>query len=123
MPSLVVLMIEAEQPEGLSSRKLVVETAKHNVLSAYSKEDGLELLRRFPSVDAIFVHGALVENSPEILNSLKERAPDVPLVLAAPFGNLSSPLANFVVDSHHPQELLRLLTQEIKPRQAAVSGR
>lgn len=46
--SLVVLMIEAEQPEGISSRKLVVETAKHNVITAYNPETGLKLLRRFP---------------------------------------------------------------------------
>jgi len=36
LKSLVVLMMEEEQPEGLSARKLVVETAKHNVLTAYT---------------------------------------------------------------------------------------
>ncbi len=116
MPSLVVLMIEAEQPEGLSARKLVVETAKHNVLTAYTKDDGIGLLRRFPNVDAILVHGALVETSPDLLSEIRELAPDTPIILAAPFGNLRSPLADFIIDSHHPQDLLRLLTQEIKPR-------
>jgi hypothetical protein len=31
---LVVLMIEVEQPEGVSSRKLILETARHNVITA-----------------------------------------------------------------------------------------
>ena len=109
-------MIEAEQPEGLSARKLVVETAKHNVLTAYSTEEGLDLLQRFPRVDAILVHGAIVANCPGILSAIREHAPDIPLILAAPFGNMSSPHANFIVDSHHPQELLRLLTSEIGAR-------
>jgi|tagenome__1003787_1003787.scaffolds.fasta_scaffold20508435_2 hypothetical protein len=120
MASLVILMIEAEQPEGLSARKLVVETAKHNVLTAYCKEDGLDLLRRFPNVDAILVHSALLADTPHILSEIREGAPDVPIILAAPFGNLRSPLVNFVVDSHIPQELLRLLNGEIQPRNRAA---
>ena len=116
MPSLVILMIEAEQPEGLSARKLVVETAKHNVLTAYSANEGLQLLRRFPNVDAILVHGALVQNSPDLLSTVREEAPNIPIILAAPFGNMSSPHVNYVVDSHHPEDLLFMLINEIQPR-------
>jgi hypothetical protein len=29
-------MIEVEQPEGVSSRKLILETARHNVITAYT---------------------------------------------------------------------------------------
>lgn len=109
-------MIEAEQPEGLSSRKLVVETAKHNVLTAYCADDGLDLLQRFPRVDALFVHGSLLANSPDILSTLKQRAPGVPIILASPFGNMHSSLADFVIDSHRPQDLLLLITGEISVR-------
>ncbi len=59
MKSIVMLMIEEEQPEGLSARKLVVETAKHNVLTAYKAEDGIEPLRRFPNIDVVLVHASL----------------------------------------------------------------
>ena len=116
VPSLVVLMIESEQPEGLSARKLVVETAKHNVLTAYNPQDGVGLLQRFPNVDVILVHGPLAEQNPDVLPTVREMAPDIPIVLAAPFGNMSSPHANYVVDSHHPEDLLFLLTTEIRPR-------
>ena len=51
--ALVVLMIEEEQPEGLSARKLVVETAKHNVLTAYNAKEGIDLLRCFPNIDVV----------------------------------------------------------------------
>ncbi len=116
MPSLVILMIEAEQPEGLSSRKLVIETAKHNVITAYTMEDGLDLLRRFPDVDAVFVHAALLDQNPELLESIRKHTPDMPLILAAPFGNARSEHADFILDSHNPHEILRVLHGEIKPR-------
>lgn len=109
-------MIESEQPEGLSARKLVVETAKHNVLTAYNAEEGLNLLRRFPNVDVILVHAAVIHSSPDILAIVKAQAPHAPIILAAPFGNMSSSYANFVVDSHHPEDLLNLLLSEIAPR-------
>ncbi len=119
MASLVILMIEAEQPEGLSARKLVVETAKHNVLTAYSMDDGLNLLRRFPKVDAILVHGALLEHNPNLLPAIKELAPEAPIILAVPFAGMRSPHADFIIDSHLPQQLLGLLTTEITPRYPA----
>lgn len=56
---LVILMIEVEQPEGVSTRKLVLETARHNVITAYSTDTGLRLLRRFPNVDVVVVHTEL----------------------------------------------------------------
>ncbi len=116
MNSLVILMIESEQPEGLSARKLVVETVKHNVLTAYNAEDGLELLRRFPNVDAILVHAQLLSRAPDILSDVIAMAPDIPLILAAPLANMRHPDADFIVDSHHPQDLLALLTNEISSR-------
>jgi hypothetical protein len=116
LASLVVLMIEAEQPEGISTRKLVVETAKHNVITAYSLADGMDLLRRFPNVDAIFVHAALLEENPDLLSVIREMDPGIPVILAAPFGNMRSPHADFVIDSHHPEDLLRLLIHDIPPR-------
>lgn len=116
MRSLVILMMESEQPEGLSARKLVVETAKHNVITAYSVENGFDLLRRFPNVDVILVHAALIERDPDILRTVREKEPNIPIILAAPFGNMSSPYVNFVVDSHHPEDLLILLLNEIAPR-------
>jgi two-component SAPR family response regulator len=116
LPSLVVLMIEAEQPEGLSARKLVVETAKHNVLTAYSLDSGLDLLKRFPKVDAIFVHGAILAQAPDILAVIRQHEPGIPIILATPFANVRSPDADYVIDTHHPQDLLRVLTTEIERR-------
>ena len=56
---LVVLMVEVEQPEGISSRKLILETARHNVLTAYSGDGAVNLLQRFPNVDLAIIHTEL----------------------------------------------------------------
>ena len=114
MRSLVILMIEEEQPEGLSARKLVVETVKHNVVTAYSAKDGIDLLRRFPAVGAVLVHAAQLAKAPDLLAQVKALAPGVPIILASPFAQDGAPGANFVVDSHKPQALLKLLGEDLQ---------
>jgi hypothetical protein len=47
------LVIDREFPGSLSTRKLVLETAKFNVITVYSGREGLETLRRFPAIDGI----------------------------------------------------------------------
>ena len=104
-------MIETEQPEGLSARKLVVETAKHNVITACRAEDGLKLLRRFPKVDAVLVHGLLAQCQ-ALIQQIPAIAPGVPVIVAAPDLGREYPGAAYVVPSHEPAALLRLLAQE-----------
>lgn len=105
-------MIETEQPEGLSSRKLVVETERHNVITAYNCKDGIDLLHRFPNIDAVLVHEGLLENEPDLLKRVKETAPHVPIILASPLGDTQHPDAKFVIDSHRPQDVLELFERE-----------
>ena len=119
--SLVILMIEEEQPEGLSARKLVVETAKHNVLTAYNAKDGLDLLRRFPEVDAILVHARLLDSTPDLLKQASSLSRGKPIILASPYADDGRPDAQYVVDSHRPQELLKLLASgELQRSQTQV---
>ena len=109
---LVVMMIEVEQPEGLSARKLVLETAKHNVITAYSGKYGLELLRRFPNVDLVVVHRYVDDMSPQdVIRQIKEIAPKMPLVLLSPLSDDMPMGADYVIPSHEPQMILELLEQ------------
>ena len=114
MRSLVILMIEEEQPEGLSARKLVVETVKHNVITAYNAEEGINLLKRFPDVDAVLVHVGQLHKEPGLLSDVRKLCPNKPIVLASPFAEESSPEADFVVDSHKPQALLKILGEDLQ---------
>ena len=109
--SLVLLMIEHEQPEGLSARKLVVETAKHNVLTAYNPEEGLALYERFPNVDAVLIHG-LLENCEGLIGKVLEKNSDMPVIVAAPTERRGYAGARHVVSSREPAKLLDLLARE-----------
>jgi hypothetical protein len=122
--SLAILMIEREQPEGLSARKLVIETASHNVLTAYTAETGFDLLRRFPNVDGILIHGSLLLERPNLVREVKALAPSVPIILASPFLDQTSEEADFVVNSHRPEELLTLLSENFPlAEQLRISAR
>ncbi len=114
LKSLVVLMMEIEQPDFISARKLVVETAKHNVLTAYNTQNGLDLLRRFPNVDVVLVHHGLISNDTNLLSEVKSLAPQAPIILASPFGVRPTPEVRFVVDSHEPSALLKLLNEDLQ---------
>jgi hypothetical protein len=107
-------MIEEEQPEGLSARKLVVETVKHNVLTAYNADDGFDLLKRFPNVDAILVHSRQLTRRPGLLAEVRTLCPSKPIILASPFAQESRPEATFVIDSHNPPALLKLLGEDLQ---------
>ncbi len=109
--SLVILMIESEQPEGISSRKLVVETAKHNVLTAYNPTTGLALLRRFPAVDVVLVHATVLDHLP-LIEEVRTIAPRTPVIVATPNPTEIYAGADFTVPSHEPQRLLDLLARE-----------
>jgi hypothetical protein len=113
--SLVILMMEEEQPEGLSARKLVVETAKHNVLTAYNAKSGLDLLHRFPNVDMVMVHARLLSQTPNLLSDVRAICQAKPIILASPFAGDAQPEADYVVDSHKPHDLIKLLGQNLAP--------
>lgn len=108
----VVLMIEIEQPEGLSARKLVLETSKHNVITAYSGKDGVELFRRFPNMDAVVVHVDVVDQPLEsVVRQIREIRPDVPIIALSPVGDLEIRGVDYVIPSHEPQAILRVLAR------------
>ena len=112
---LVVLMIEVEQPEGISTRKLVLETARHNVITAYTKDAGAELLRRFPNVDVAVVHTELDDSSfKEIVRKLKHIQGALPVIGVSPRSDVDRDGADYLVPSHDPQALLNLLAEKFE---------
>ena len=53
MPRPCFLVVDREHAGSISTRKLVIETAKLNVITAFSGREALETLARFPKVDAV----------------------------------------------------------------------
>jgi len=118
MPRATFLIVEVEPPEGISARKLVLETAKHNVITAYSAHEGLELFHRFPAIDALVVHSE-IRDMPlaRVLAQIKRERPDLPTIVVSPRAGAHHKNADHVLSSHQPQKLLQLL-ETIAPQAA-----
>jgi hypothetical protein len=108
-------MIEVEQPEGLSTRKLVLETARHNVITAYTAAVGVKLLRRFPKVDVAVIHTELDDYPFErTVRELKQIRNDVPVIGISPLADRQGSGADYMISSHDPHALLQLLAEQFE---------
>src|SRR6185312_12980336 len=47
------LVVDREFSANISTRKLIIETAKFNVITAYSGAEALETVQRFPAIDGV----------------------------------------------------------------------
>jgi CheY-like chemotaxis protein len=104
-----ILVVDAEFPGSISSRKLVIETAKFNVITAYSGLEAVETLERFPKVDAVVVNAEERETPcAEVVRRLKEIVPNVPIIASSSNGEDDCG-AHFSVSMFDPAALLERL--------------
>lgn len=109
MPRPTVLIAEPEPSQALSVRKLVLETAKFNVLTAHSTREALDLFHLFPNVSAAILVGESAIDCDKIGSSIKTATEKVPVVYlhASVGGRCSS--ASHDLSSHEPEALLELV--------------
>lgn len=105
------LMAEPEPEQAISARKLVLETAKFNVITAHSAREATELCQRFPDIDALIIHGSLQGDCAKVVAQFKRGNESKPAILLAPSSSTSCDGADHNISSHSPEELLRLLRQ------------
>ena len=112
-------MVDREFPGSISTRKLVIETAKFNVLTAYSGLEALEMLRRFPAMDGVVMDSELDDIPAEYLTQeLKKVEPRLPVLVICPPSYRECPSADVYVESFAPAKLLEAL-RKLKPRESA----
>jgi CheY-like chemotaxis protein len=106
------LIIETEPSDGLSTRKLLLESAKHNVITAYSGKEGIEMFKRFPNVDAICIDAELNDlKSSNVAKKVKQTNPKIRIVGLTPRMAALCDWADETIDSHDPAALLKLLQE------------
>jgi DNA-binding NtrC family response regulator len=112
------LVVDREFSSGISSRKLVIETAKFNVITAYSAAEAIETLTAYPAVN-----GAVVDEHTEgidcieLVSNLKKIKPTLPIIAVGGQGHCGN--ADFRVDSFSPSKLLEVL-QSLQPVETAA---
>lgn len=105
----IVLVVDPPDPETLSTRKLVLESAKFNVLTGDSMNEAYEILEACPVAAAIFHKLALGGSNPsDIITKLKKKVPDTPVIVLSPCPDGITGTAG-VLSSHDPLELVRYL--------------
>jgi len=105
----VFIIAEPEPEQALSARKLVIETAKFNVITAHSVEELFTSLADFPSADAVVLHISLAKGGLEkLVKRIRLALPGKPIILLSPSASPSR-LTDYAVSSHDPQELVQLL--------------
>jgi DNA-binding NtrC family response regulator len=113
------LVIDREFPGSISTRKLVIETAKFNVLTAYSGREALEVFKRFPSVSGVVLDGGLEDIScGDVAREIKSLQPKMPVIVISAPGFTECPEADFHLESFDPAKLLEIL-RGLKPDAAA----
>jgi CheY-like chemotaxis protein len=113
------IVIDPEHSGSISTRKLVIETAKLNVITAYSGAEALATLRKYPAVDGI-VCNTQVHDIPvgEVIREARKINKKVPVVVIGPYdGNIQQ--ADNYVDSFDPKQLLKVL-QTLQPEKVSA---
>ena len=101
------LVIDREHSGSISTRKLVIETAKFNVITAYSGAEAVEALAKFPGVDgAVLDVGIRDVPCGELIGRLRQIAPKLMVVAVGTHGCHG---ADHSVQSFDPKSLLELL--------------
>ncbi len=113
-------MIDREFPGSISTRKLVIETAKFNVLTAYSGKEALETFKRFPGVHGVILDGGLEDvRCDDVAREIKALQPALPIIVIAAPGFKGCPDADYQLESFEPAKLLDIL-RALKPEESAA---
>ena len=105
---LAFLIVESEPGQGLSTRKLLLETAKHNVITAYSAREGARMFKRFPNVDVVCIDTEL-NDVDGLVEEVRSKNQDIKILALTPRIGAHYDWADEVINSHDPAALLRCL--------------
>ena len=109
------LVVDREFPGSISTRKLVIETAKFNVLTAYTGAEALDLFKRFPAVNGVVMDGGLEDiKCNELAREIKALHPGITIILVTGPGMVDCPEADYLLESFEPAKLLEIL-RNLKP--------
>lgn len=109
------LVVDNEYPGSISARKLVLESAKLNVLTAYTADEALRTVQRFPNIDGIVLDTQLKGRScAELIEQLRVVQTNMPIITVSPTGHDPCGGEQYHVSNFDPKRLLEII-QKISP--------
>ena len=111
MPRPTLLVAEPEPSQALSVRKLVLETAKFNVLTAHSTREALDLFHRFPNISAAVLVGDSIIDCDAVAGQIKGTTDSkkVPIVFLSPRIGGMCRQADYNLEAGEPEKLLEII--------------
>lgn len=104
------LVVDVEHGGSISTRKLVIETAKLNVLTAYSGAEAIETVEKFPAVDGAVVDAVMPDMAcQDLVKALKGIRPELLIIVVGKPGGWRCDAADHVLDTFDPTRLMDLL--------------
>lgn len=104
------LLVAEPEPHGaLSTRKLLLESGKFNVLTAHSTGEALELVRLFPNISAAVLVSDDHLDCDEIAAAVKGQQGNRPVISLAARIGVRCARADHHLSSHEPEELILLM--------------
>lgn len=106
-----LLVAEHEPDSALSTRKLVLETAKFNVVTAHSLPEAEEALRLLaPGLAGLVVTSTLgpEDDCATLAKTFKKTKPDAPVIYLSPNGFAPCHWAEHQLSTYEPEKLLNL---------------
>lgn len=110
------LVVDNEYPGSISTKKLVLESAKLNVLTAYTAEEAIRTIQRFPNIDGIVLDTQL-RGRPcaELIEQLRDAQTNLPIITVSPSGHDPCGGEQYHVSNFDPKQLLEAV-QKITPK-------
>jgi len=108
----ILLVIDPPDVEMISTRKLILESAKYNVVTATTTEEAVEIAQKVP-IDAMVIHERLCDGDVSAFTQkLKSTRPSAPLWIISPQPH-SIAGADRVLSSFDPLELVRVAQETL----------
>src|SRR5215472_2823761 len=88
------IVVDRDFPGSISSRKLVIETAKFNVITAYDGSEAIDCLKRFPKVDGVVINADMGsdEECRKLIRDLRTIVPKLDVIVISA-GDISATIA------------------------------
>jgi CheY-like chemotaxis protein len=119
-----LLVAEREPENALTVRKLLLETAKYNVITAHSASEAIETIHTFPAVAAAVITSNLgpEDDCASVGSAIGRTSPKIPIIYLTPSGLAECSWADHVLSTFEPGKLLNLV-KELLGDPAQASGK
>lgn len=107
-----LLVAEHEPDSAISTRKLILETAKYNVITAHSVKEAAEALRLMsPGLAGLVLTSSLgpEDDCATLAKTYRDTKPDSPIIYLSPTGFNQCKWADHHLSTYEPDKLLHLI--------------